>query len=438
MCNLEFGRIVALVALLMLGSAPVGAVPPIQHWQTGNGARVYFVPTPQLPIVDVRVVLDAAASRDGDKPGLAVLTNGLLAEGAGDLSADTIAERLDAVGADLSNDALRDMAIVSLRSLSEPAMLRPALETLALVLGRPTFPQDAFERERARMLVALEQQKQSPDDIAEKAFYAALYDTHPYASPVLGTEAAVKALTADDVRAFYRRLYVGRNAVVALVGDLTREQAQAVAEQVVGGLPAGEPPPPLPEPQPVAESERVTLHHPSTQTHLLVGQLGMVRDDPDYFPLYVGNHVLGGSGLVSLIADEVREKRGLAYSSSSHFSPMRSKGPFVMGLQTRNETADEALAVLNDTLARFVHEGPLPEQLQRAKRNITGGFALEVDSNSEMVGYLAMIGFYAMPLDFLETFIPKVEAVTAEQVREVFARRIQPERQVVVMVGGKG
>jgi zinc protease len=179
------------------------------------------------------------------------------------------------------------------------------------------------------------------------------------------------------------------------------------------------------------------IAHPSSQTHILLGQPGIRRDDADYYALYVGNHVLGGGGLVSQLSNEVREKRGLSYSVYSYFLPMGERGPFQLGLQTRNDQVDEALQVLRDTLATYVAEGPSAEELEAAKNNITGGQALRIDSNRKILEYLAVIGFYELPLDYLETFNAKVEAVTLEQVREVFRRRIQPERMLTVLVGGE-
>ncbi|MFP5504962.1 MAG: M16 family metallopeptidase, partial [Gammaproteobacteria bacterium] len=186
---------------------------------------------------------------------------------------------------------------------------------------------------------------------------------------------------------------------------------------------------------PVAQDQRI--EHPSSQTHILIGQPGMRRDDPDYFALYVGNHVLGGGGLVSRLSNEVREKRGLSYSVYSYFLPMTERGPFQMGLQTRNDQADEAVRVLRETLAAYVAEGPTAAELEAAKNNITGGQALRIDSNRKILEYLAVIGFYDLPLDYLETFNAKVEAVTLAQVREVFQRRIRPERMLTVRVGGE-
>lgn len=412
------------------------AGPAIQHWETSNGARVYFVPAAELPIVDVRMVFDAGSARDGAHPGIAQFTNGLLSEGAGELDADQIAERFESVGAQVGASALRDMAVVNLRSLTEPKLLNQAVETLALVLRDPTFPENGLERERRRTLVALKAQQQSPEEIADKAFFTAMYGDHPYAHLPLGTEESVSAFKRDDAVEFHRNYYVARNAVVAIVGAVTTDQAKQLAENLVGGLPAGArapvpPAAPLPD---QASTQRISF--PSEQTHILVGHPAVRRDDPDYFPLYVGNHVLGGSGLVSRISDEVREKRGLSYSAYSYFIPMRVQGPFTAGLQTRNDQADQALKVLTDTLEQFLKQGPTTKELNDAKQNIIGGFALRLDSNAKIAESVAMIGFYGLPLDYLDTYKSKVNAVTAAAVVDAFKRRIDPKKMATVIVGG--
>lgn len=425
----------ALLCFGLLISHSAAANPEIQHWTTGNGARVYFVAAPELPMVDIRVVFDAGSARDGKLPGLAMLTNGMLEEGAGKLDADAIAVRFDSLGARFSASSQRDMAIASLRSLTKPNLLDPALDTFALLLKNPTVPTDALERVRRQMLIGLQAEEQDPGDIASKAFNSALYGSHPYGSHPSGTVKSIKAMTRKDVLAFHHHYYVGHNAVVAIVGAVTRDQAAQLAEKAVGSLPAGEAAAPLPPVAPLTKAESKHIDYPSTQTHVLMGQPGVFRGDPDYFPLYVGNHILGGSGLVSRLSDEVREKRGLSYSVYSYFQPMLRKGPFVLGLQTRTASTAESLKVLRQTLDDFVKNGPTREELLAAKKNITGGFPLKVDSNSDILGYIAMIGFYGLPLDYLDTFNSKIEAVTIGQIRDAFARRVQPDKMVTVTVG---
>ncbi len=430
-----------LLALLCACAFTIAKAAPleIEHWETANGARVYFVAAPELPMVDVQVVFDAGSARDGDRPGVAQLTNRLLDSGAGGLDADAIAEAFEDLGARFGAESHRDMALVTLRSLSAPAYLEPALDTLARILRAPTFPEDALERERNRLLTALQREEQSPGDLASNAFWRAVYRDHPYASHPLGTPESLAALTRDELAAYHGEYYVARNAVVAITGALDRAGAEAVADRLTGGLPAGAAAPalpPVPAPEPAsAEARRIHIEFPSSQTHVLAGQAGMTREDPDYFALYVGNHILGGSGLVSRITDEVRDKRGLAYSAYSYFSPMRAPGPYLLGLQTQNEQAATAIEVLFATLGDFIDEGPTAKELTAATRNITGGFPLRIASNRDIAGNLAVIGFYGLPLDYLDTFNARVEAVTRADIRDAFQRRVDPARMVTVTVG---
>jgi zinc protease len=425
--------VIAFVVLVAM-SASALAGPRIESWQTKNGARVLFVAAPELPMLDIRVVFDAGSARDGEKPGLAAMTNSVVTEGAGSWSADEVARRLDSVGASLSNGSLRDMAYVSIRTLTEPKALETALSTFAAVVSEPRFDAAEIERLRGQYLVSLREEEQSAGSVASKAFYRMLYGTHPYASHPSGTRESIGALTREDLTGFHRHFYVARNAVVAMVGALDRAQAEAIAERVVGVLPAGEAAAPLPPPTEPPPGEQLVAF-PSTQTHVYLGQLGIARHDPDFFPLLVGNHVLGSSGLVSLLGEEVRNKRGLSYSVSSSLAPMRQLGPFLAAAQTKNSQTADALAVMRDTIARFVADGPTAEQLDAAKRNLTGGFPLRIASNRSITEYLAMIGFYGYPLDWLDTYVPKVEAVTAEQIKDAFKRRIDPERLIAVVVG---
>ena len=427
-------KLFLLIGLFFV-SQPLLAGVNIQHWTTENGARVYFVAAPELPIVDLQIIFNAGAARDQDKAGTAVLTNALLSEGAGDLSANQISERFDELGARFSSTAQRDMANLTLRSLSEKEVLSPALETLTLLLSQPTFPKDAFERERKRMLVGIQQRKQSPGALADEAFYKAVFKTHPYAVMPTGYEDTVESLTVDDLKAFYQRYYVASNATIAIVGNLDRAQAEQVAKTVIGKLPKGTPAQNLPEVAAIPQQETISVEHPSAQTHILLGQPGMKRGDPDYYTLYVGNHMLGGSGLIARLSNEIREKRGLAYSTYSYFLPMQQYGPFQIGLQTRTDQADAALKVVHETVKTFIENGPTEEELTAAKKNITGGFPLRISSNKKILGYVGMIGFYDLPLDYLDTFNEKIQAVTAADIQDAFKRRVKPDKMVTVLVG---
>lgn len=431
-----------LWSLLMLLLTPAGGAqaepgPGIEHWQTENGLKVYFMAAPALPMLDLRVVFRAGSARDGDQPGLARLTNGLLKAGAGEWDADTIAERFESVGAQYGSDALRDMAFLSLRGLTEPDWLERALATFTTVLGQPRFSERDLERARRQTLVALEAEAQRPGSVAQRLFFEAVFGEHPYASSPLGTPESVGAISREQVLAFYREFYVARNGVLVLVGGVSREQAEDIATQVAVALPEGRPAAPLPEVKPVEEARTIRVPFPSEQAHVFMGQTGMRRGDPDYFPLYVGNHMLGGRSLTSLLFEEVRSSRGLAYSVNSSFMPMEVEGPFVMGVQTQAAQVDKAIQVMRDTLVHFRDQGPDRTQLQASQRNITGGFPLRTASNRDMVGNLAMMGFYDLPLDYLHTYSGYVESVSAKSIRDAFQRRLDPERLITVIVGGE-
>ena len=411
------------------------AAAKIDHWQTPQGSRVYYVRTEGLPMVDIQVVFDAGSARDGQQFGLASLTAGLLDTGAGKWNADDIAQRFESVGAKFGAGSAIDMATVSLRTLTEKPLFDKALETMQVILSKPAFNEADFKREKNRTLAGLKQQEESPGELGSIAFYNTLYGKHPYAHPDSGVIKTVAAIKSADLRRFYQQYYVAANAIVVIVGDLSKQQAEQTAEKLVAGLPVGKKPEPLPDVAMPATATQQHIEFPSTQTHVLVGLPGTYRKDPDYFDLYVGNHILGGSGLVSKLFNEVREKRGLAYSASSTFVPMLKPGPFLVSLQTRNDQTAQALQVLNQTLADYINQGPTEAELVAAKKNITGGFAMRFDTNKKLAGYVAMIGFYDMPLDYLDTFQQKIEQVTAASIADALKRHVNLQLLQTVTIG---
>jgi len=430
----RFARGALALVLAWSTTGGVAASPAIEHWTTDRGVAVYFVAAPEIPMLDVRLVFAAGSARDGAQPGIAALTNDLLTEGTATLSPDEFHGRLDATGAILGSGSLRDMAWLSLRTLTREPQRATALGLLADLLRAPRFDEAVFSRQRDQSLAGLKRALESPGTLGSRAFFRALYGAHPYGSPPEGTAESLARLTLADLRDFHARHYVARNLTLAIVGALSRDEAAALAETLSAALPEGAPAPalpPLPAYAPVTEH----IEFSSAQSHVFVGQRGLAREDPDYFPLLVANHVLGGNGVVSLLFDEVREKRGLSYSVESHFEPMALNGPFVASLQTSGEQLDEALAVLRTTLADYVAKGPDQAAFDAAKRNLVGGFPLRIDNNSKLVENLAVIGFYRLPLDYLATYTRKVEAVTLDEATDAMRRRIDPARLVQITVG---
>lgn len=408
---------------------------PIQHWQTANGAQVYFVENHDLPILDLSIEFPAGSSIDtAETSGRAALVQRLMSMGAGGLSEDKIAETLADVGADLGGTFDLDRAGLSLRTLSREQERVRALDVLAQIIQRPEFPEKTLERERARVIAALKEADTKPEVIADRVLMKLLYGKHPYGLRETGEAATLTALRRQDLVDFYRARYTAGNAVIAMIGDIKREEAGRIAEMLTRNLPAGKSDttlPPVEKPVPVTER----IMHPATQSHIQMAYPGLSRKDPDYFPLLVGNYILGGGGFVSRLMKEIRETRGLAYSVYSTLMPYREKGPFEIGLQTKKEQAEQALQLTRRTLKNFVEQGPAEEELQAARQNIVGGFPLRIDSNQKILGYLGVIGFYDLPLTYLEDYVKAVEKVTVVQIRDAFQRRIDPDGMVTVIVG---
>ena len=425
-----------LVLLLVVFAPFAQAAPKIEHWTTANGLRVYYVPAPELPMMDLRLVFDAGSARDGTKSGLAMLANGMLDKGAASLTEDQLAEQFESIGAVFSSSTSMDMGAVGLRTITLEKEQKAAVDLWLNVLSKPDFPQKDFERVQKLSLVGLQAEKQDPESLGSKALYKALYGDHPYGQPENGTEESIQALKVDDLKAFYQQYYVAKNGLLAIVGTLDRKQAEALAEQVSAVLPTGEAAAAIPEVKQLTEAKTVKIAYPSAQSHILVGQVGNKRGDADYFTLYMGNQVLGGSGFTSRLMKEVRNDRGLSYSVYSYFAPMAQLGAFEIGLQTKQEQTTEALKVVRDVVGKFQQEGPTAEELEAAKKDITGGFPLRTANNSQIVEYVGVIGFYQLPLDYLDTFTSKINALTREQIADAFTRRVQPDKMVTVIVGG--
>lgn len=421
---------------ITLFSGAVLATPHIQHWQAASGARVYFVENHDLPMLDVAVDFAAGSGFDtAEKSGVAGMTQGLLSLGSEGLNEDEVASKMADIGAEMGGHFDADRAGMTLRTLSSAAERGQALDILARVLQHPLFQEAVLTREKARLIAALKESETRPESIADKAFDKAVFGSHPYGLQPSGEVGTVEKIQRADLEAFYRAHYGAKGAVVAIMGDVTRAEAEAIAQQLTGQLPPGGASATLPPVTMQIQPSEQRIAHPATQSHILIGVPGMARNDPDYFPLFVGNYVLGGGGFVSRLMNEVREKRGLAYSVYSYFMPMQQPGAFQIGLQTKKEQADEALQLTRATLREFIAGGPTEQELKAAKDNIIGGFPMRIDNNRKILEYLSVIGFYDLPLTYLDDFVGRVEKVTVTQIREAFKRHVNPDAMATVMVG---
>ena len=421
------------------------ALLPIEHWTEANGAGVWLVQSPGIPMVDVQVDFDAGSRRDpSTQAGLAsaaatMASKGVRASGNGApaLDENALGEAWADLGASLNVGAGDDSLSFSLRSLTDRALLDKAVHLAARQLAEPSLPAPIWERERARWSAALRESRTRPGTVAGEAFATAVYGTHPYGERV--TEATLAAIGVEDMAQFGARYLQACRARVAIVGAVSRAQAQALVGALLARLPAPAqcaPLPAVPEVQPLAAPVQQNIPFDSAQAHVLIGQPGFKRSDPDFLALLVGNHILGGGGFTSRLTNEVREKRGLSYSIHSGFSPGLNAGAFAIALQTRPDQAAQATQVARDVLARFVADGPTAQELRAAKDNLIGGFALRIDSNRKLLGNVVNIATNGLPLDYLEHWTDRVQALTVADIRAALQRKLQPERMVTVVLGG--
>jgi len=421
------------------------ALLPIQHWREPSGAQVWLVESPAIPMVDVEIDFDAGSRRDpAEQAGLAsavatMASKGVRAgRGAAALDENALGEAWADLGAQFEVTAGRDALSYSLRSLTEPDLLDKAVLLAARQMAEPAWPQDVWERERARWTAALREADTRPGTVAGQAFAAAVYGNHPYGQRP--TEATLARIQLADMQQFHARHVDACRARVHIVGAVQRAQARLLVAALLARLPASDPCaalPAIPEVAPLGAAAEKDIPFASAQAQVLIGQPGFKRSDPDFLALLVGNHILGGGGFVSRLTEEVREKRGLSYSVYSGFSPGLHAGAFTVALQTRPDQAAQALQVARDVLARFVAEGPADEELRAAKDNLVGGFALRIDSNRKLLSNVVNIATNGLPLDYLEGWTQRVEALTVADIRAAMARKLQPARMVTVVLGAQ-
>lgn len=427
-------------ALFCINSAWAGI--PIQHWTQPSGVRVYLVESPAIPMVDVQIDLDAGGRRDpADKPGLANLMASMTANGVratateSALDEHALTEAWADLGASFGGGAGSDRMSFSLRSLTYPDLLDKAVVLAARQLGEPSFPEAPWLRDRPKMIASLKEANTRPATLAARAFNRAVYSNHPYGWEM--TEESLLRIGVEDLRALHASAVRACDASVSIVGALTRAQADALVTRLLSRLPKTTcaPQPVVPEVLPLKEASEQRIAFASAQAQVLLGQPGYKRNDPDFFALTVGNHILGGGGFTARLTEEVREKRGLTYSVYSYFSPGLHAGAFTIGLQTRPDQADQALGLVREVLAKFVEEGPTEKELQAAKDNLIGGFALRLDSNKKLLDNVANIAWNGLPLNYLDTWTEQVDKLTVADVRAAFARKVQPNTLATVVLG---
>ncbi|WP_314323317.1 pitrilysin family protein [Comamonas aquatica] len=423
------------------------ALLPIQHWQQPSGAQVWLVESPSIPMVDIQVDFDAGSRRDpAGKAGLAAAVSlmaakGIRADGKQPaLDENALGEAWADLGAGLEASVGPDSFSYTLRSLTVPDLLQRAVDLASRQIAQPSWPAEVWQRERARWSASIAESNTRPGTVARRAYAQAVYSGHPYGQRV--TEQTLQHLQIRDMQAFHAQTLQACRAKVSVVGAVDKAQADALVTRLLARLPKDDghgcqPLPAVAEVPALQQAQDIRIPFQSAQAQVLIGQPGIKRNDPDFLALLVGDHILGGGGLVSRLMEEVREKRGLTYGVSSSFAPGLHAGAFTVGLQTRPDQAEQARQVAQATLAQFVAEGPTEQELRDAKDNLIGSFALRIDSNRKLLANVANIAWNGLPLDYLDHWTAKIEALTTDDVRRAMQRVLQPERMVTVVLGEK-
>ncbi len=423
----------------------VQAALPIQQLDSYKGAKAYLVQTQSLPMLDIEISIDAGTRYDpASKAGLAIMTAELLDNGirsAGrNLTEAQIADEIADLGADIKIGVSGERAMILVRCLSRPDIRDRAIQLARLILSSPTYDSVIVNREKQRISAGLLEAETKPDFVLDRRFRKAVYGDYPLGNAV--TVKSIAGLSASDLKQFHQQFYRSDRVIVSMVGDVNKSEAQEIMQTLVKDLPqTGSSIPPLPElaRSPVQNlSEReITIPFDSQQAHIAMGMTAIARNNPDYFPLIVGNYALGGGGFVSRLMNEVREKRGLAYSVFSYFAPGQETGIFQAGLQTKNDQATMALDVMTETISQFIAKGPTQSELDAAKANLINGFPLRIDNNRKLLDNVSSIAWNGLPLNTLDTWTEQVNAVTREQVEIAFQKYLAMDRMKIMVLGAK-
>jgi zinc protease len=421
----------------LLCSSGLGQTAMTPHRSVLNNGMVLLTSEQRtLPMVSIEMLIHAGARYDPLKQdGLANLTAELITEGTRRRTALQISESLDFLGASLAARSGEDLASVSLTVLKKD--LPAGLELLAEVLTGAVFPKEEIERQKQAVIASIRAKQEQPGEIAEMHFAAAVFPQTPYGRPVEGTEASVKAITQASLREFYERYYRPNRSIMAVVGDISHEELTEALNQAFRSWSKGEPPPKPLELPPALNIGTIRVNKDLTQANLILGQRGVGRENPDYYALQVMNYILGGGGFSSRAMDSIRNQRGLAYSVYSYFSAEKGRGTFQFVMQTKNETALQAIEIAKEEIRRIRQEPVSAAELNDAKDYLTGSFPLRFDTMGKVANFLAQVEYFELGLDYIQRYPDLIRKITMDDVERVAQKYLEPEKMVTVIVGNQ-
>ena len=433
------------IALMVGVIVSAHAILPIEKLDSFKGAQAYLVQTKALPMVDIEISIDAGDRYDpAVKSGLATVAGRLMHYGArsakGLLNEAQIADEIADLGANIGVSVSGERATMRIRTLSRQDLRDRAVQLASAMLTAPTYDPKILAREKQRMTTALLEAETKPETVLDRRFRKSVYGNYPLANSP--TVQSIANISATDLQQFHKQFYRGDRMIVSIVGDVTKAEAAEIVQGLLQRVPQSGPAiAKLPEferspVEPLSQRE-VTIPFDSQQAHIALGMTAVTRSNPDYFPLLVGNYVLGGGGFVSRLMSEVREKRGLAYSVFSYFAPGKDAGIFQAGLQTKNDQAALALDVMSSTISQFIVNGPTQSELDAAKANLINGYPLRIDNNRKLLDNVSSIAWNNLPLDTMEVWTKQVESVSLEQVKTAFQKHLAMDRMKIVVLGAK-
>ncbi len=425
-----------LVICANLIATPVLAA-EVKEVVTPGGLTAWLIEEHALPLIAVKISFRGSGSAHDAKgaEGRANMVAALLSEGAGDMDARALNDALESHAVQINSTADDDVFDVSMETLSEHK--NPAFSYLGLMLAAPRFDEASIERTRRQTLSLLVKQNEKPGYLLQQKWQQLAFGEHPYSNPQLGTESSINALSRDMLKDYAKRYLTRGNIVISVVGDITPGELSELLDRNLSSLPETyAPDTTVAEIAIPAGGEPVIIPFDIPQTMVTFGAAGLKRSDPDYFPAFVMNQILGGGGsLTARLGVEIREKRGLAYSVSSYLNPMAHSASWAGGFSTRNEQAGTAYDTLKTTLHDFVQKGATDKEIADAKQYLTGSFVLNLDSNADIASFLTTMQINRLGIDYLAKRNAMVQAVGKDSVNAIARKLIDPDKLIVVMIG---
>jgi zinc protease len=410
----------------------------ISKYVTKNGVEILYTKSENIPMIDIKITFDAGSNKDGELKGLSMLTHSLLDEGTSKMNSEAIASAFESTGAIFSTSVNKDKSSVSLRSLADKKYLEPSVKMLLKILSDSVFPKSEVILQKERTLSSISEDKSDPSEVSSNLFFKEIYGNYAYGFPSIGSEESIEKIKRKDIINFYKENINSSNASIAIVSSLSKKDIINLSEKISKSLSFSSPKKNgLNNFQKNNKKKYIFKKFNSEQAHIYIGGQSIKRGSKNHLPLYVGNYIFGGSGFSARLMKELRVKRGLTYGVYSYIYPMKNIGPFVVGIETKAEQAQESVRLIHKMLKEFHANGPTDKELTHAKEAIINGFPLRIDSNQDILNYLSMINYYDLPKNYLNTFTDKISKITKKDILRAFKEEIDVNNLITLVVGNE-